>query len=80
MLHPNLGLHILYNYVSFHSVLCFPNDYDMVKVEKWNINDLKNINNNKVNDLFFLSASKVVLDLVVQGYLSRGYMSRGYMS
>ena len=37
----------------------------MVKEEKWNINDLKNINYNKVKDLFFLSVSKIVLDLFV---------------
>ena len=43
------------------SVLCFPNDYHMVKEEKWNINYLKSINYNKVNDTFFHSVSKVVL-------------------
>ena len=64
VLHSNwhLGLPILYNHfcvLSFHSVLCFPNGYHMVKEEKLNINDLKNINYNKVNDLFCLSVSKV---------------------
>ena len=32
----HIGLHILYNHfcvLSFHSVLCFPNDYHMVKEE-----------------------------------------------
>ena len=52
----------------------------MIMEEKWNINDLKNINYAKVNDLFFLSVLKVVLDLFVEGYLSTGYMSGGYMS
>ena len=50
----NIGL--LYNnfgVLSFHSVLCFPNDYHMVMEEKWNINDLKSINCNKVNYIFF---------------------------
>ena len=61
-----MGLHILYNHFcdhSFHSVLCFPNDYHMVE-EKWNINDLKNINYNKVNNIFFLSVSKVCARLI----------------
>ena len=49
VLHPNwpVGLHILYNHfcvISFHFVLCFPNDYCMVMEEKWNISYLKNIN------------------------------------
>ena len=39
----------------FYDVLCFPNDYHMVKQEKWYINDLKNSNYTIVNDLFFLS-------------------------
>ena len=52
----------------------------MVKEEKCNINDLKNIKYNKVNVLFFLSVSKVVIDLLFRGNLSRGYMSGGYMS
>ena len=44
VLHPNwpfgVAYNILYNHVcvlSVHSVLCFPNDYHMVKEEKWNI-------------------------------------------
>ena len=77
----------------FSFVLCFPNDYHMVKEEKWNINDLKNINYNKENDLFFLSVSKVYARLLCSGgicpvgiclgdicpkeYLSRGKVSRG---
>ena len=39
----------------------------MVKEEKWNINDLKNINYNKVNDLFFLSVSKVCARFICSG-------------
>ena len=52
----HLGLHILYNHfcvLSCHSVLCFPNDYHMVKEEKWNINDLKNINHKQMTFSFF---------------------------
>ena len=37
--------YILYNHfsvISSHSVLCFSNDYhNMVKEEKWNLNDLR---------------------------------------
>ena len=63
VLHPNwpFGVaYILYNLfcvLSFYSVLCFQNDYHIhvVKEEEWNTNDLKNINYNKANDLFFLS-------------------------
>ena len=71
----HLGLHILYNHFcdhSFHSVLCFPNDYHMVKEEKWNINYLKNINYNKVNDIFFLSVSKVCARLICSGSICPG--------
>ena len=66
----HLGLHILYNHfcvLSFHSVLCFPNDYYMVKEEQWNINDLKNIYYNKVNDIFFPLVSKVCARLICSG-------------
>ena len=38
----HLGLHILYNHfgvLSFHPVLCFPNDYHMCKEENWHINE-----------------------------------------
>ena len=61
VLYPNwpFGVaYILYNHfcdLSFHTVLCFQNDYHLIKEEKWNTSDLKNINYNKVNDLFFLS-------------------------
>ena len=49
----------------------------MVKAEKWNINDLKSINYNKLNDTFFHSVSKVVLDLFVQGVSVQGVYVRG---
>ena len=59
----------------------------MVKEEKWNINDLKNINYKKVNDIFFLSFflsffqfQRFVLDLFVQGVSVQGVYVRGYMS
>ena len=39
----------------------------MVKEEQWNINDLKNINYNKVNDLFFPLVSKVCARLICSG-------------
>ena len=68
----------------------------MVKEEKWNINDLKNINYNKVNDFLFFQFRSLVLDLFVQvvsvqgvyvwgvyilgGKYPGGYMSGGYMS
>ena len=80
---------ILYNrfcVLSFHSVLCFPNDYHMVKEEKLNINDLKNINYNKVNVLFFLSVSKVCARLICSGGICPGGIClggkcpKGYMS
>ena len=60
MSHQKLAIwaaYILYNHfcvLSFRSVLCFQNDYHMFNEEKWNTTDLKNINYNKVNDLFFL--------------------------
>ena len=49
----------------------------MVMEEKWNINDLKNIEYNKVNDLFFLSVSKIVLDLFVQRVYVQGIYVQG---
>ena len=53
----------------------------MVKEEKWKTNYLKNINYNKVNDLFILSVQKVcAIDLFVQGVSVQGYLSRGYIS
>ena len=51
----------------FHSVCCLLNEYHLVKEEKWNINDLKNINYSKVNDLFFISVSKVCARLICSG-------------
>ena len=44
----------------------------MVKQEKWNINDLKNINYNKVNDLFFLSVLKVCARVICSGGICPG--------
>ena len=80
----HLGLHILYNHFcvhSFHSVWCFPNDYHTVKQEKWNINDLNNINYNKVNDLFFPSLLKVCARLICLGDICPGGICPGgYMS
>ena len=63
----------------------------MVQEEKWNVYYLKNINYNKVIDLFFLSISKVCANLICSGGIwgicpggicpggmcPRGYMSRG---
>ena len=67
--------------ITFHSVLCFPNDNHMVKEEQCNINDLKNINYNKVNGLYFLSVSKVCARLIRSGGICpRGLCPRGYMS
>ena len=71
----HLGLHILYNHfcdLSFHSVLCFQNDY-----HKNNINDLKNINCNKVNDLVFLSVSKYCARLICSGGICIGGICPG---
>ena len=62
------GLHSLYN----HSVLCFPNNYHMVKEEKGNRYDLKNINCNKQDNIFFLSVSKVCDSLVSSGGICPG--------
>ena len=65
----HLGLHILYKHfcvLSFHSVLCFPNYYHRVEEEKWNINDLKNINYNEV------SVSKVCARLICSGGICLG--------
>ena len=56
---------------------------------KWNINDLKNINYNRVNHLFFISVSKVCARRICSGGICPGisvqmvsvqggtYMSRG---
>ena len=44
----------------------------MVKVQKWNINDLKNISYNQVNDLLFLSVSKVCARLIGSGDICPG--------
>ena len=49
----------------------------MVKGKKWNRYDLKNINYNKMNNLFFLSVSKVYASLTYSGISPVGYMSRG---
>ena len=45
----------------------------MVKQEKWNMKYLKNINYNKVNDLFFLfKVSKVYARLICSGGICPG--------
>ena len=82
MLHLNghLGLHSLYNnfcVLSFHSVLCFSNDYHIVKEEKWNRYDLKNINYNKVNNIFFISVPKVCASLICSGFIHPGGICPG---
>ena len=54
----------------------------MVKQEKWNMNYLKNINNNKVNDLFFLfKVSKVCARLICSGGICPGgiYVQKVYV-
>ena len=79
MLHPNWPFGVAYTVIlynlfcvlSFHTVLCVPDDYHIVKEETWNINDLKNINYNKVNELFFLSVlQRFVLELPFLGCVS----------
>ena len=47
-------------------------DYHMVQEEKWNIYDLKNIDYTKVEDLFFLSVSKVCASLICSGDICPG--------
>ena len=81
--HPNLPFGVAY---TAHPFLCpffslcfvfFLNDYHMVKEEKWNICDLKNIIYNKVNDLFFLSVSKVCGSLICLGCICLGGICPG---
>ena len=53
----------------------------MVKQEKWNLNDLKYRNYNKVNDLFFLSVVKVCARVICSGGICPGdKCPGGYMS
>ena len=54
-------------------------DYHMVQEEKWNIYDLKNINFTKVDDLFFLSVSKVCASLICSGGTCPGGICPGGM-